>query len=164
MTATSTNGPVEGLGGRLGDQLEIVEVTSSMGLLVDARQWDALQALFTDSVYVDYTSLNGGEAQSVAAGDLIAGWRGVLERLEATQHLIAGQLVELDGDTATCAANVQGTHVLANRTGGPLWTVGGRYDFELTRTADGWRISALTLTVKWATGNQQIMQAAPASN
>lgn len=130
-----------------------------MGLLVDARRWESLQALFTDPVYVDYTSLNGGEPQSVAAGDLIAGWRGVLERLDATQHLIAGQAIELDGDAATCAANVQATHVLPNRSGGPLWTVGGRYDFKLIRTPAGWRISALTLTVRWASGNQQIMHA-----
>jgi hypothetical protein len=83
----------------------------------------------------------------------------VLERLEATQHLIAGQTIELAGDTARCAANVQATHVLPNRSGGPLWTVGGRYDLELTRAPDGWRIRALTLTVRWAAGNQQIMQA-----
>jgi hypothetical protein len=144
----------------LADRLEILEVTSRMGLLVDAREWDSLQALFTDPVWVDYTSLNGGAPESVAPRDLIAGWRGVLERLEATQHLIAGQTIELDGDTASCAANVQGTHVMPNRSGGSLWTVGGRYDFELTRTPDGWRIKALRLTVRWATGNQQIMQAA----
>jgi hypothetical protein len=160
MTQTSTDGPVEALDRSLTDRLEILEVTSRMGLLVDAREWDSLEALFTDPVCVDYTSLNGGEPQSLAAGDLVAGWRGVLERLQATEHLIGGQVIELDGDTARCAANVQGTHVLPNRSGGPLWTVGGRYDFELIRTPDGWRISALTLTVRWATGNQQIMRAA----
>jgi hypothetical protein len=29
------------------------------------------------------------------------------------------------------------------------------------RTADGWRLAALTLTVAWATGNQAIMQPGP---
>jgi hypothetical protein len=68
----------------------------------------------------------------------------------------------LDGDQATCGAAVQGTHVLGNASGGPIWTVGGRYDFGLVRTAAGWRIRALTLTVQWATGNQHVMQLAAA--
>jgi hypothetical protein len=53
MTTTSTNGPVEALDRSLADRLQILEVTSRMGLLVDAREWDSLQALFTDLVYVD---------------------------------------------------------------------------------------------------------------
>lgn len=69
-------------------------------------------------------------------------------------------MIALDGDEASCATNVQGTHVLPNAGGGPIWTVGGRYDFRLRRTSSGWRIAAMTLTVKWATGNQQIMELA----
>lgn len=141
------------------DRLAIVELTSRMALYVDARDWSELQALFTDPVLVDYTSLNGGEPASLAPAALISGWRQALERLDATQHIVAGQVVELDGDRATCAANVQGTHVRSNHSGGPLWTVGGRYDFTLIRTPSGWRISALTLLVQWATGNRYIMSA-----
>lgn len=66
-------------------------------------------------------------------------------------------MITIDGDEATCSANVQGTHVLTNATGDSHWTVGGRYDFRLARTTAGWRISALTLTVQWARGNQHIM-------
>lgn len=146
----------------LADKLEILEVTASLGLLADARDWDGLEQIFTDPVDVDYTSLNGGEPQVLAPAVLVGGWRAVLSNLRATQHLIAGQVIAIDGDRATCAANVQGTHVLPNASGGPVWTVGGRYDYRLTRTAAGWRISALTLTVQWADGNQHIMQLASA--
>jgi hypothetical protein len=141
------------------DRLEILELTANMALLVDAREWHALHDLFTDPVLVDYTSLNGGTPASIAPSVLVDGWREALERLDATQHLLAGQAIELDGDRATCAGNVQGTHVRFNHSGGPHWTLGGRYDFTLLRTPDGWRISALTLTVQWATGNQHIMDA-----
>lgn len=142
---------------RLSDRLEIIEVTNRMGLLVDARQWDALAGLFTDPVEVDYTSLNGGEPATVSPDTLIGGWRTVLDQIEATQHLISGQTITIDKDQATCAASVQGTHVLRNPSGGPHWTVGGRYDFRLTHTDAGWRISGLTLIVQWASGNQHIM-------
>ena len=146
----------------LRDRLEILDLTSQLGLLVDARDWPGLTALFTTEVDIDYTSLNGGQPQRSPAAEIVSGWRQVLSHLDATQHLIAGQMIRLDGDHATASANVQGTHVLANATGGPHWTVAGRYDFGLTRTSGGWRISALKLTVLWASGNQQIMTLAAA--
>ncbi len=34
------------------------------------------------------------------------------------------------------------------------------YDISARRTEAGWRIDALTLTVRWATGNQAIMSGA----
>jgi hypothetical protein len=61
-----------------------------------------------------------------------------------------------------CAANMQGTHVLVNSSGGPIWTVGGRHDYQLERTAEGWRIAGWTFTIQWATGNQNIVALAAA--
>lgn len=144
----------------LADRLEIIEVTARMGLLVDAQAWEELSALFTDPVTVDYTSLFGGDPQVTSPGELTGGWGEVLGRLVATQHLIAGQVVTVAGDEAKCSANVQATHLLPSRDGGPLWTVGGRYDFRLRRTGAGWQICGLTLTVQWVSGNRHILQPA----
>jgi hypothetical protein len=52
--------------------------------------------------------------------------------------------------------------VLANASGGPIWTVGGRHDYQLKRTADGWKIAGLTFTFQWATGNMHIVTLAAA--
>ena len=145
------------------DRDEIRDLTVKLGLLADARDWDGLADLFTEPVEVDYASLTGGDRQTVAPADLVAGWRAVLGNLDATQHLIAGQHIVLERDSATCAANLLATHRLANATGGPLWTIGGRYDLSLIRTSAGWRIGALALTLQWATGNQQIMSLAAAA-
>ena len=78
--------------------------------------------------------------------ELVAGYRAALGNLDALHHLITGHVISIDGDQATCAANMQGTHVLANASGGPMWTVGGRHDYRLERTADGWRIASSKLT------------------
>jgi hypothetical protein len=145
------------------DRLAIQELTSAMLLHLDAREWDRVLDLFADSVRVDYTSLNGGEPQTVTSAALIGGWRQPLDHLDATQHLLGNQVVQVDGDQARCSAHVQGTHVLANASGGPVWTVGGRYEFGLVRTRDGWKIDAITLIVLWATGNRYIMQLAAAA-
>ena len=83
--------------------------------------------------------------------------RQALGGLDTTHHLITCQVISLDGDHATSAANMQGTHVLANPSGGSVWTVAGRHDYQLKRTADGWRIAGLTFTLQWASGNEHIL-------
>lgn len=139
------------------DRDAIAELVGRLGLLVDGRDWPSLETLFSEEVDLDYSSLTGEEPQRVAASDLIAGWRENLGRLESTHHLIANVVIEIDGDAAAVAANVTATHVLENPGGGPLWTLGGRYDIEARRTPGGWCISGLALTVRWTSGNQAIM-------
>jgi hypothetical protein len=58
---------------------------------------------------------------------------------------------------------MQGTHVLANPSGSPMWTAGGRHDYQLTRTPDGWRIAGLTFTRQWATGSMNVLALAMAA-
>ena len=144
------------------DRLAILELIARLGLLVDARDWNALEGLFTNPVYSDRTSLFGGEPETLSPGELVGGLRQVLGNLDATHHLITNQVISLDGDQATSAANMQGTHVLANASGGPVWIAAGRHDYQLKRTADGWRIAGLTFTVQWASGNEHILTLAAA--
>jgi 3-phenylpropionate/cinnamic acid dioxygenase small subunit len=144
------------------DRLAILELIGNLALLLDARDWDALEGLFADSVHYDRTSLFHGEPETLTPAELVAGYRQALGNLDALHHLITCQVINLDGDQATCAANMQGTHMFANTTGDPMWTVGGRHDYQLTRTADGWRIAGLTFTIQWATGNMNIVALASA--
>jgi hypothetical protein len=139
------------------DRLAILELIGSLALLLDARDWTALEGVFADPVHYDRTSLFGGEPETLSPAELVAGYRQALGNLDSLHHLITGHVINLDGDQATCAANMQGTHVLANTSGDPMWTVGGRHDYQLKRTADGWKIAGLTFTIQWATGNMHIV-------
>jgi SnoaL-like protein len=98
------------------DRLDIIDLTSRLCVLVDACDWTRAEHLFTDPVEVDYTSLNGGAPQTLRPGELIAGWRAALDHLDATQHLVGCQVVDVLGDDATCAANVQGPAILSGST------------------------------------------------
>jgi hypothetical protein len=144
------------------DRLAILELVGSLALRLDAFDWDALERLFTDPVHLDRTSLFGGEPETMSPAELVAGYRGTLGNLDTVHHLITSHVISLDGDEATCAANMQGTHVLANLSGGPIWTVGGRHDYQLKRTPDGWRIAGWKFTIQWATGNMNIINLAAA--
>jgi hypothetical protein len=151
---TTTSDPTTS---ELQDRVAILELIGNLALLLDARDWNALEGLFADPVHYDRTSLFGGEPMTLRPAEVVGGYRQALGNLDAVHHLITCHVINLDGDHATCAANMQGTHVLANTSGGPMWTVGGRHDFQLKRTPDGWKIAGLTFTVQWATGNMHIV-------
>src|ERR1700749_2238780 len=139
------------------DRLAIIELIGRLSLTLDAKDWDAMGQLFPDPVYHDRTSLTGGEPYTAPVAQFVEGWRQTLQNMDAVHHQITNHVISLDGDQATCAANMQGTHVLANASGGPIWTVGGRHDYQLERTADGWKISGLTFNLQWSTGNMNIV-------
>ena len=144
------------------DRLAILELIGRLVLVLDGRDWDALGELFTDTVYSDRTSLLGGEPVTLGRAEFVAGWRQTLQNLDAVHHMITCHVISLDGDRATCVANMQGTHVYTNHSGGPIWAVGGRHNYQLERTPDGWRIAGLTFTLQWATGNMNIVNLAVA--
>ena len=146
----------------LEDRLAILELIGKLSLRLDAFDWDAFEDLFTNPVHLDRTSLFQGEPEVLSPAELVAGYRSTLGNLDAVHHLITGHVIVLDGDQATCAANMQGTHVLANSSGGPIWTVGGRHDYQLQRTAAGWKIAGWTFTIQWAAGNMNIVALAAA--
>jgi len=158
MTTTTSDSDVA----ELKDRLAILELIGRLSLTIDARDWDTLGQLFTDTVYHDRTSLTGGEPTNLPVAEFVEGWRQTLQGMDAVHHQITNHVISLDGDEATCAANMQGTHVLANASGGPMWTVGGRHDYQLKRTTDGWRIAGFTFTLQWATGNMNIVMLAMA--
>ena len=49
------------------DRLAILELIGRLVLVLDARDWDVLGQLFTDTVYSDRTSLLGGDPVTVVA-------------------------------------------------------------------------------------------------
>jgi hypothetical protein len=144
------------------DRLAILELIGNLALRLDSFDWNAFEQLFTNPVHLDRTSLFQGEPETLSPADLVAGYRATLGNLDAVHHLITGHVIELNGDQATCSANMQGTHVLANTSGDSHWTVGGRHDYQLTRTDAGWKIAGWTFTIQWATGNMNIVALAAA--
>ncbi len=138
------------------DRAKIVETTTLMAVLADRRAWDELTAIFADEVRVDYTSLNGGEPSVVSAPELITVWSEALGRLAATQHLVINHLATIDGDSAVATASFQATHVAAPPASG-RWVLGGDYRWEMARFGGGWRISGVTMTLRWEAGDRSIL-------
>jgi hypothetical protein len=117
---------------------------------IDALDWPAVRAAFAGQVRVDYTSLSGGEPETLPAGELIARWQGLLPGFDATQHLTGPVVLTDDGHEGVQAdTHVRGYHHMRGAEGGETWGVYGHY---AARLADG-KITELTLQVFYQEGN-----------
>ena len=129
------------------DRAEISDLLHRFAQALDRRDWDAYEANFADD------------------GELILPWGGHkgrvgmaayvsrdLGRFAATHHISANHQVSVTGDTATSRSYLQAVHVL--RPGDPAshFDVGGWYDNDYRRTAEGWRLTRVVITPVWESG------------
>jgi hypothetical protein len=136
----------------------LTDVIATMLHAVDDLDWETVRSCFTTEVEIDYTSLWGGEPETLTADELIDRWQQLLPGFDATQHLIGPVAVtEVDELTASCTTNVRGYH----RVGDATWMVAGRYDMRLERV-DGsdWRIAALRLRHYYDDGDRGLVEVA----
>jgi 3-phenylpropionate/cinnamic acid dioxygenase small subunit len=136
----------------LSDRAEIHDVIVRYGWAIDTKDWDLLDTCFTADAYVDYSSNPGGKEGPYTQ---IRSWlEKMMSAFPVTQHLMSNIDVQLDGDRATARTMVTNPQGAATRDG-PLhfFFVGGRYDDEFVRTADGWRIAKRVETTLWFQGS-----------
>lgn len=132
------------------DRQEIVNVTVAYTYALDTKNWAALDDVFlVDATAMLTEELNGREAIKERV-------RRALDHLDVSQHMISNHRIEISGDTATSCCYLQAQHVREAAPGSPNFIVAGRYEDQLVRTADGWRISHRTLVIMWTEGNPAV--------
>lgn len=141
----------------MSDRLDITDLVTALLHAIDQRDWSRVRSCFGDTVAVDYTSLFGGEPETLTADALIARWRALLPGFDSTQHISGPVLVsDRDSDTADARTAIRGYHYAAEAPGGPLWMVAGHYQIRLCKTAGIWAIDALTLETAYQEGNSSL--------
>lgn len=137
----------------LHDRMAITDVTVEYCWALDQREFQRLRKVFLpDAVFTIGTKANVGiEA-------IIARCSGALGPLDDSQHLISSHQIVVTGDRATSRCYLQAQHVRRDTDGGPNFIIAGRYEDDLVRTADGWRIEKRTLTTMWVEGNAKVVQ------
>jgi 3-phenylpropionate/cinnamic acid dioxygenase small subunit len=143
----------------IADRLAIVDVLHRYATGLDSRAWDLLASAFTEDGVADYGELGGVNRGPEA---IVALCRGALQGLDASQHIIANEVIEVDGDTARARCYFQAQHVCVGTEGGDTYMVGGTYEDELVRTPEGWRIRHRTLVPSWTEGNPGVFEAGAA--
>lgn len=129
------------------DIIAIQQLLAAYVFAIDAKDYDALDAVFAPGATVDYRAAGG------AAGTwpTMKAWlKGALAPFPLTQHLIGLPLIRLDGDRATARTMLFNPMQLARPQGEDLFFVGCTYVDDLVRMADGWRIAKRVETDFWA--------------
>ncbi|MEV0641425.1 nuclear transport factor 2 family protein [Streptomyces sp. NPDC050619] len=139
------------------DRLAVDELITDYAMVVDDGDWEAYRGLFTPDGRADYRSAGGIEGE---AGKVAAWLEENLRLFSMRQHLIVnrrlrfGVLDHDTGDTAQVRADYVNPMRLATEgadedPAAPDFICGGRYDFGLVRTYDGWRLRAVVVHEKW---------------
>jgi SnoaL-like domain len=133
------------------DRDELVELLGRYAAIPDTNDFDVLPStVFTDPVTMDFESLGRPPARTFSLAPLMALFRVTLASFTATHHAITNHRVAVDGDRATIRAHVRAEHWLRPdlvESGPTCWLVVGFYDDAAVRTAAGWRLDSVTLSV-----------------
>jgi hypothetical protein len=140
----------------MSDRAEIVELVDAIFDTVDAKDWEAVGALFEDRVTVDFTSLDGGEPAEISSAQLVDGWRQGLHARKKSFHLVGHHRIDVNGDTAMAAVKGYAYNVLDDELGGGMWEVWGAYRIPLRRAAGGWKAAGLTFSAWHTRGDDAI--------
>ena len=141
---------------QISDRIEIEELLARYSRALDFRQFDQLQAIFTEDGQFDAGGL--GHPQGPAAiREMI---EGTIGGLDATQHLVGKSLIEFsdDGDSAEVRTYLISQHVRESAPG-PIkhYFLGGEYFDRVVRTPRGWRIAFRRLDRMWKQGDRAVI-------
>ncbi|WP_369387905.1 nuclear transport factor 2 family protein [Streptomyces sp. CG1] len=136
------------------DRLAVDELITAYAVAVDDGDWTAYRRLFTADGRADYRSAGGIEGD---AGRIAEWLTESLALFAMRQHLIVNRRVRfgiLDhdtGDTASVRADYLNPMRFTTTDGptAPDLICGGRYDFALLRTPEGWRLREVVVKEKW---------------
>ncbi|WP_428934169.1 nuclear transport factor 2 family protein [Streptomyces sp. ACT015] len=143
------------------DRLAVDEWVTEYAAALDDGDWTAYRALFAPGGRADYRSAGGVEGDAEEVAQWLAG---SLRLFSMRQHLIVNRRIRFGaleqdlGDTARVRADFINPMRFAtdrdagpegSAAGAPDFECGGRYDFGLVRTADGWRFIEVVVTEKW---------------
>ncbi|MEO1010485.1 MAG: nuclear transport factor 2 family protein [Bacteroidota bacterium] len=130
----------------------ILQLATNLFKETDSRNWKAVKALMTDSIYVDYTAL-GGEAQFTTPKDLVSGWEQLLPGFDRTVHQVHNIAPFIAGNRATATMDAIATHYL----NGKQWTVFVGYDTEYVKEGNTWKLARIDLSLYDQTGDTDLL-------
>ena len=132
------------------DRAAIIDLTIRYAWALDTHSWDDLDEVFLPDATAHMTEdLVGRDAIK----DRV---RRALEPLDCSQHIIANHQVVISGNRASCRCYLQAQHVREAVGRSPNFIVAGRYEDQLVRTANGWRIAHRDLVIMWTDGNPSV--------
>lgn len=122
------------------DRLAIQDLIARYAVVVDSRDYDGLDDLFTADASIDFTAFGGPVGSPAEIKTFLAANLGIFSR---TQHMMGLPTISLDGDRASARTPCNNPMMLTDADGtSKVWLIGLWYDDSLVRTTSGWRFSS----------------------
>ena len=138
------------------DRAAINETVHNIARGADLRQWETVRASFASRVVLDY-----GTPELLTPDEIVTRWQPLLSAFDSTQHVLRDDRIEfLEPARARVHSDFQATHHLAGAAGGDIWTLTGRYEYELVREGSGWKVSRMRMVPGASSGNAGLLAAA----
>ncbi len=138
------------------DKIDIQELIAHFANSFDTKDWNGLEACFTESLFTDYSDLRGTPPETISARDYVQKRIDSLNHLKL-HHLASNYEVDLtDSNSATCRASM----VVWRKSDEEEFTSHCVYIFQLTKQDSNWKISGITQKVLWNEGTSSIHKGA----
>ena len=122
-----------------GDLWEITRVIAHYARFADERRFEEMAELFTpDGRMLLFRPRSPQPAETPQGREELVAAFGALTVFEATGHVLAPSLVEVDGDVARGYTRCMAHHISETPEGRVRFTLADRYEDELVRTESGW--------------------------
>ncbi len=141
-------------------QLETKAVIDELFVTVDRKDWARTQALFTQNIAIDFTSLGGGKA-TIPSSDLVAAWTKNLYKDKLSLHMTSNHQIQITGNRAEAYLHGYAYNQLTSPTGSDVWQTWGVYRINLEQTNLGWKINTLEYFAKRNDGNERARDFVP---
>jgi len=126
------------------DEREIIDLTHRYCWAVDGLDRAQLASVFLTDATADY-----GAGTLVGFDAIWTFLSATLTGLQVSQHLLGSHQVTVTGATGHVRSYLSAKQVRATPTGPRRIRATGKYEDDLLRSADGWRIKHRQFTLQW---------------
>ena len=117
--------------------MEIQDLMVRYAYAIDARDWDALDDVFTADAFIDYSVFGGSTGDLPSTKAFLAG---AMPMFSSFQHMVSGSTITITGDTAEAKTQCHNPMAMGDGDDPDLMFCGLWYVDKLVRTTAGWRI------------------------
>lgn len=133
------------------DRRAIEETLFRYSTAIDTGDFGLLEQVFTADARIDYTKAGGERLSGREAPEWL---RSNLAHFKLLQHFVSNIRLSQEEDGVGSKAYVLAVHGYRSTEGKMLFfELGGQYEDQLVRTADGFRIAERVLQVRWLKGD-----------
>lgn len=119
---------------------------------VDKRDWETVKELMRDTIFLDYSSINGNPATELSSSEVVSSWASFLPGFERTNHQIFYFKETKNENDAEIYFGGKAEHFIKQ----DIWVVEGSYNVKLILENEKWLISSLKFNFDKQYGNLEL--------